>query len=111
MHESDYEEIGPPKFRNGAPSIVSTSTTSPQCDLCGSINPIVICAECMDQVDTSAKIKLSLEINILVKIIYLYPFCLTIFYNPQSFCAACDEMFHKHPKRSCHLRKVRHSDP
>ena len=26
----------------------------------------------------------------------------------QKFCAACDEMFHKHPKRAFHVRKVDH---
>ena len=29
---------------------MSASTNSPQCDLCGNINPIVMCGECMDQV-------------------------------------------------------------
>ena len=23
----------------------------------------------------------------------------------QNFCSACDEMYHKHPRRSCHMRK------
>ena len=46
--ESDYEEIGPPKYRAGQ------SQTGPrvlaQCDLCGNNNPIVTCQECLDQV-------------------------------------------------------------
>lgn len=27
--------------------------------------------------------------------------------NQQYFCASCDDMFHRHPKRSTHVRKVR----
>jgi hypothetical protein len=26
--------------------------------------------------------------------------------HTQSFCAACDDMYHKHPRRSEHVRKV-----
>jgi len=70
QHESDYEEIGPPKFRNGGPPSPAVSA-SIQCDLCGNPNPLVMCRECVEQ----------------------------------NFCAACDEMYHKHPKRACHVRK------
>lgn len=27
--------------------------------------------------------------------------------NQQFFCASCDDMFHRHPKRNTHVRKVR----
>lgn len=27
--------------------------------------------------------------------------------NQQFFCAPCDDMFHRHPKRNTHIRKVR----
>lgn len=26
--------------------------------------------------------------------------------NQQLFCASCDDMFHRHPKRNTHIRKV-----
>lgn len=60
--ESEYEEIGPPKHRNGSVHV---------CDLCGSLNAMVSCTACQQQL----------------------------------FCAACDDMYHKHPKRADHHRK------
>ena len=41
-------------FCAAAPSITSASTNSPQCDLCGNTNPIVVCGECMEQVTSRA---------------------------------------------------------
>lgn len=28
--------------------------------------------------------------------------------NQQMFCSSCDDMFHRHPKRNTHIRKVTH---
>ncbi|XP_023337098.1 E3 ubiquitin-protein ligase RNF31 [Eurytemora carolleeae] len=62
--ESEYEEIGPPRHRPGG--------VQHPCDLCGSPNALLSCAQC----------------------------------HNQAFCAACDDMYHKHPKRTDHVRKV-----
>ena len=84
IHESEYEEIGPPPQKNisslravGSFGHKETNggvghASGPPCDLCGTSLAMVRCHLCSDQI----------------------------------FCLACDDMYHRHPKRSAHQRKV-----
>lgn len=59
IHESEYEEIGPPALRSPQAKAMNGMThnqlglktaNSPPCDLCGTASAMVRCQQCSDQV-------------------------------------------------------------
>jgi len=88
IHESEYEEIGPPPQKNNNNSSINNNNNSFHTN--GHVNnnngtttrtPCDLCGT------ASAMVKCHL--------------C-----SDQVFCLACDDMYHRHPKRSTHPRKV-----
>ena len=83
--ESDYEEIGPPLSKlGGGSSHRAQAAVKPDMSL-----QAKAAAKVCDLCGTSAAI-------------VRCRLC-----TDQVFCLACDDMYHRHPKRSSHPRKVR----
>ena len=88
-NESDYEEIGPPITRIG-PKPSNTSN--------GSCQPLLNDESNMkSETNSNSTCDLCGTATSIVR-------CRQC--TDQVFCLACDDMYHRHPKRSTHQRKV-----
>ena len=83
MNESDYEEIGPPPV-NGKINPAAAAQKVQNGPLAATAAAPKVCDLCGT---ATAVVKCRL--------------C-----SDQVFCLACDDMYHRHPKRSSHGRKV-----
>ena len=82
MTESDYEEIGPPLSRAGGGGVANNVKQHNGAAAPAARSTCDLCGT------STAMVKCRL--------------C-----SEQVFCLACDDMYHRHPKRSSHPRKVR----
>ena len=91
-NESDYEEIGPPISRAGQRPSNASNGSFPQ--------PSHENSSSKNENNSNSACDLCGTATAIVR-------CRQC--TDQVFCLACDDMYHKHPKRSTHQRKVRKS--
>ena len=85
-NESDYEEIGPPLSRGSNRPPNSTNGQLP--------NDVI---DMNKETTSSSTCDLCGTATAIVRCVQC---------TDQVFCLACDDMYHRHPKRSIHQRKV-----
>ena len=90
-NESDYEEIGPPISRVGQrPSTISNGSCEPPSN------------ENSNNMKRETNSNSTCDLCGTATAIVRCRQC-----TDQVFCLACDDMYHRHPKRSTHPRKVK----
>ena len=103
VNESDYEEIGPPHTAMSHTAIASTNNVSASHHrgLTASASTSDVMTQQQQRPSNATETNAVCDLCGTATAIVKCSAC-----SEQMFCLACDDMYHRHPKRSTHVRKA-----